>query len=1828
MRKLLIAVLLAALCGLWLARQHRSSGRREFAPVPVAMPSAFTPAVEIPPAPSVVAGRPVSAVVAFRQWTSDFLVAPESARPALVPSGMELARERRVELERLIRTDPRRAFEHSVSDGVRGRLPQEIRGLLEERVSGRGFFGVLIADDPQTHTRDVTREVVVNGRRFDAFVYGRRSSEVTRERDTLWGIAVGKSLAVHEEPVRVLSATEAALVEVKGNCPVSGQDAAGSPAAVVGEVAGKYERFCAAGHLASLSQRLAADGGYGNEGQEPPVAHDGWTQGPRSVLFMRVTYPDDMTEAITESAAVSLMDTASAWFADVSYNTTWLVTDVTPLMVLPQPKSWYCENGDGYILGDAREVARSYGYDTDNYQLDIVRFPSPGSGCNGYSYGGKAYVRGKGCWMLSNSSGTQIHELGHNYGVWHANFWTGLGDGIISHGSHVEYGNPFDVMGSSGGSGHLNAQFQNSLDFLQDIYVRTVTTNGTYRLFTYDIPALSPDRAYALKVRKDYDRNYWVEFRRKVANNWFLNGVILNWDPWNNGATNSGSGTHLLDTTPGTPAGNSSKDDCPVTIGRTYSDLPSGVHITPVARGSNSPENWIDVVVNLGAFPGNRPPSATLIADRTNVATGLPVNFSIIASDPDGDALAYGWDFGDLGFGPNSPNASRAWATAGEYVVRCTVSDMKGGVFMRQVPVTVGSPGTFRASGRVTLDGQPAEGVRVHNGQSGTSYRGGYTDSDGCFTVAGLSNGAVNLGAVKYGHTLSASGWANPVSISANVTNLDFIATPMPAVGFTVLGTNMAEAGLVSSLVRITRGGDTNSSLAVRMVRSGSATLNTDYTMTPAPTGFPLVVWFAAGVTNVDLTLTPLADNTSEGPEFMMLTMIENAAYVLAPSAEVAVFLNDDDPDANSTINVLANNSNGSAGDNIATESGNDTGVFTFSRSGSLAREILVQYVVSGTASMGVDYTPLAGVVAIPAGQGSVMVTLNAIDDAEVEGNETVSVTILTNAAYNVGISNATVTILDDDLSVVTVVATDTVASENSGNNGTFVFERVGSVVANLLVNYTVSGTASNGTDYIALGGSVTIAAGRPNVTLSLSAINDALVEGDETVTVTITSSTAYNVGNPGLATVVLQDNELPTVAFTVSDSTAQEPGPDAGEFRFTRTGAATNDLTVFYRITGTATPGADYVALPGSFLFAAGSTSAVVTVAPLDDLFVEVNESVTMMLLPDPNYVVGTPPSPSSVTLRDDDDLTAGAPAIGFTLAASKGPENDTLATISLTLSTNRPAGNCSVNYSVTGGTATGGGVDYTLATGVLVFPTNEVNRTLSFTVINDTNVEPDETIVITLSNPTNAVLDATAAHTFTILDDDGAGTLTITSIAGAAEAGAVPGAFRLARSGPVTNDQTVFLQIAGSASAPSDYAPLTETVVIPAGTNAIELPVVPVDDATDETNETVSITLLPSPGAKIGSPKTATVTILDNDTNNLPIVSVSAVDAAASEPGADRGTFRIARDRDTNGALLVSFTIGGSAAGGTDYTNLGTSLTLPAGVWFTNLIVHPRDDAAFETNETVVLTLTTLAAYRVDPLQPAAIVTIADDEQGVAVSGRGVSAEDGSSAGSFVFTRTGGTATNLTVRFRWAGTASTNDFTPAATNIVIPAGTNSVILPILAMPDALLEGTETLVLTLATNAAYAVLTNHTAAILIADAFRPWDAWRATNFTPAELLLPLVSGPDGDIDGDGWKNLLEYAFNRDPKTPDTDRGLSGRVEPLPSGGDGYVIRFPRRKPPTDVQYTVEVTADFASWESGVAEEILPALDDGNGITETARYHVAPAVSGGRFVRVRVVLSP
>jgi len=110
---------------------------------------------------------------------------------------------------------------------------------------------------------------------------------------------------------------------------------------------------------------------------------------------------------------------------------------------------------------------------------------------------------------------------------------------------------------------------------------------------------------------------------------------------------------------------------------------------------------------------------------------------------------------------------------------------------------------------------------------------------------------------------------------------------------------------------------------------------------------------------------------------------------------------------------------------------------------------------------------------------------------------------------------------------------------------------------------------------------------------------------------------------------------------------------------------------------------------------------------------------------------------------------------------------------------------------------------------------------------------------------------------------------------------------------------------------------------------------------------------------------------------------VTVVATDATAGEPltGRGSGTFTFSRTGSTASALTVSFSVGGTATAGSDYTPLGTSVTIPAGSATATKPVDVLDDVAFEGNETVVLTVSAGAGYTVGS-PSSATITVEDDD------------------------------------------------------------------------------------------------------------------------------------------------------------------------------------------------------------------------------------------------------
>jgi hypothetical protein len=213
-----------------------------------------------------------------------------------------------------------------------------------------------------------------------------------------------------------------------------------------------------------------------------------------------------------------------------------------------------------------------------------------------------------------------------------------------------------------------------------------------------------------------------------------------------------------------------------------------------------------------------------------------------------------------------------------------------------------------------------------------------------------------------------------------------------------------------------------------------------------------------------------------------------------------------------------------SATDPIATEYATATGTFAISRDNS-AGDLTVNYTIGGTATNGTDYSAISGSVVIPDGQTSVNVTVTPINDSLAEPAETVTLSLSASANYLLAPNqSATVTIIDNEPMVI-VTASDAGAAETGGNTGAITITR-SSNVGNLTVNYTMSGTATNGTDYVAISGSVLILDGQTSVALTVTPFNDALAEGAERVVLEITSSDNYFVGDANRATVLIADND------------------------------------------------------------------------------------------------------------------------------------------------------------------------------------------------------------------------------------------------------------------------------------------------------------------------------------------------------------------------------------------------------------------------------------------------------------------------------------------------------------------------------------------------------------------------------------------------------------------------------------------------------------------------------------------------------------------------------
>jgi hypothetical protein len=326
----------------------------------------------------------------------------------------------------------------------------------------------------------------------------------------------------------------------------------------------------------------------------------------------------------------------------------------------------------------------------------------------------------------------------------------------------------------------------------------------------------------------------------------------------------------------------------------------------------------------------------------------------------------------------------------------------------------------------------------------------------------------------------------------------------------------------------------------------------------------------------------------------------------------------------------------------LASENPVEPGVFTIRREGVTSSAVVVKYALSGTATQDADYTPTPnGAVTLAAGITSANVVVTPVDDSAVEDDETVTLTLIGDAAYDIGTpAAATLAIASDDGSVgaVTATASDPAAAENPADAGAFTISRTNTTGA-LDVRFAMSGTADAGNDYTGLTGIVRLADGQASATVTLAPVDDALIESPETAILTLLPGSRYTLGEPAAGTVTLTSDDVATVTLTATDPTAREASGAPGQFVCTRSGSGPGltdgDLTVLYAVSGSALNGTDCVTLPGSLVISSGQTAATLLVTPIPDGVSEPPETVVLSLSPSGAYARGTP-ADGTVTIWD----------------------------------------------------------------------------------------------------------------------------------------------------------------------------------------------------------------------------------------------------------------------------------------------------------------------------------------------------------------------------------------------------------------------------------------------------------------------------------------------------------------------------------------------------------------------------------------------------------------
>jgi Ca2+-binding RTX toxin-like protein len=580
-------------------------------------------------------------------------------------------------------------------------------------------------------------------------------------------------------------------------------------------------------------------------------------------------------------------------------------------------------------------------------------------------------------------------------------------------------------------------------------------------------------------------------------------------------------------------------------------------------------------------------------------------------------------------------------------------------------------------------------------------------------------------------------------------------------------------------------------------------------------------ITFAPGETSRVVTVNVVAETVPEANDRFAVTLSAptNGATLGTPSAQ-GIIQNDD-----VTLAVAASSANLLEGDDSSRAY-----TFTVTRAGAGGAPT-VNWAVQGSGAFPANAADFvggvlpSGTVSFAGGQTSRTITVLVAGDTAVERSEDFRVVLSNPVGGKITTDSATRTILSDD-GTLTITPLDAVKAEGAGGvftPFTFLLTRTGGDGIELAAVAAAQavpdeGVASASSDFgigaypsMATG----LAIGEASRIVTITVANDDGVEADEHFDVALSSpSPGTYIGGTPARGIILNDD----AAISIAAASANKPegtGPAGATtpytFTLTRSGFTNFATTVPFSvagIAGTGTSAADAADFAGGVLpagtvtFAPGQTTRTLTIAVAADGIVEGNQRFAVTLgTPSGEAMLGTA-SAQGIVVDDDTRLRA----TGGDLAEGQSG----LTQFSLTVQRDGiRTGVSTVDFALTGFGATpasaadfAGGV---FPTGSVTFAPGESSKVVTFDVIGDTVVEPDEGYAVVLSNATGGIIEPGGAGAAgSIIGDESTVAIRADNASrGEGASGTTAFTFVATRSGSTASAQALSWSVAGATGS-----------------------------------------------------------------------------------------------------------------------------------------------------------------------------------------------------------------------------------------------------------------------------------------------------------------------------------------------------------------------------------------------------------------------------------------